>query len=44
MREILELQEKHRKSPNEELFPLNIAIAKSKPAFGYFYPNVGAVV
>ena len=44
MREILELQEKHKKPPNEELFPLNIAIAKSKPASGYFDSNVGAVV
>ncbi len=44
MHEILEFQEKHKKSPNEELFPLNIAIAKSKSASGYFDSNVGAVV
>ena len=44
MHEILEFQEKHKKSPNEELFPLNIAIAKSKSASGYFDSNVSAVV
>ncbi len=44
IREILEIQEKHKKSPNEELFPLNSAIAKSKLASGYFDSNGGAVV